>query len=126
MNSVSAWAIMAIPAIYTGNAPLPFKSSVGRKVYFLASTSYANGAGELLQHSTVPCCPALAVKEGTSKELMSQDQPLQVCQMCSYELPLFLILFTSWDTCMLREPCYHCMFREMCLLPQYKKSYKQR
>lgn len=89
--------IVVIPAIYTGNAPLPFKNSLRRKAYFPASMGYANGAGELLQRSTLPCHPALGVKEGTSKELMSQDQLLQLCQMCSYELP---ILFTSWDTCM--------------------------
>lgn len=67
----------------TGNAPQPFKSSSGRKVYFRASMGYNNAAGELLEHSTVPCSPALGAKEGTSTERVSQDQPLQLCLMRS-------------------------------------------
>lgn len=66
----------------TGNAPQPFKSNSG-KVYFRASMGYDNAAGELPERSTVPCSPALGVKEGTSTERMSQDQPLQLCLMCS-------------------------------------------
>lgn len=74
---------------HTGNAPQLFKSSPGRKVYFLASTGYAKAAGELLQHRTMPCSLALGVKEGASKLLVSEDQPLQLRQTCSQELPLF-------------------------------------
>lgn len=105
---------------HTGNVPQPFKSSPGRKVYFLASTGYAKAAGELLQHRTMPCSPALGVKEGMSKLLMSEDQPLQLCQTCSQELPLFPFLFTSWDTC--RDPAVTARSGKCVFFPRTKKA----
>lgn len=109
---------------HTGNAPQPFESSPGRKVYFLASTGYAKAAGELLQHRTMPCSLALGVKEGTSKLLVSEDlshcsSARRVHRNYHSSLPVYILGH-------MQRPCCHCTFREMCLFPQHKKSYKQR